>query len=1588
MSHIPSNIETKIPKSFSSNYLNFSTPYDVLTSPRHSDLFSKTKSSHRPNTNGQPSVVLYRKTDKLPHKFDLPFKESGYITDGGIHKKKQRYINSQSPKHTFTSSNTKIKPLMCSKSMRSVKKQPNTHLILMTTCPSVNNISSHNKIFTSISSGMNNKHYVTSPKVKTTSVISSSSNKKLTLSPSNQSNSVKHGGSAKTKMNKKHNSSNSNTHTHTHSNSNKHHPQIQTYRGLKLSSLSPSSSHHQYENEEHKNDKKNLLIQRDIQQLIRDTQPTNNNERLRKEIDRKTLILNDNGVYIKNIEQILKGETPSQSECSRLSVETISNTSKQQQRPTIKQIHLKNKTHNKYITHTNTNTTRPMLSSPSRQVLKPKIDNFEFCHQIHLHQKIKAKSKKQKSNHKISINSSFRECISKPHISGTTSSLIDSKVREVRDSENEYLFSHKKVYKSQENIQKYIKTKRKKELILEENKIQQKNKRILNNYKELYNIGNMRRLMPSKKKKVKHTKHKQHYKYKYMCSNVNLSTIIDEDKLKDEVFKVQNIIYKDDDDIILSSGTTNTNGVIAHNSNNVLSHSNSNTTTGSEQQQQEEMVHGGNNNNNNKNMKNLIKKVKNTIKQNEIVNNKAMMNQLLLNSHETTSDENEQLNEEDLLTSNNNINNNDKQHKHTLHSKSEKTPRSITTSNNVYTNNHIYNTTKHHNTNPTTSKHSSKPNNNNNINKYTTSDVAITKDKNIPSLSHSYTNTNNNQHIDMGIEPRCVLNLVEILKILTQRKVFFFLYELYLNEITIYRYNIAFSYFIAIIKQNAFLAIEEYGTYKTDYNAFIKLFTPFLRQHFTFFVNQCHYRRKVEHLVATLLKRMKLTFLERIYFYGYARVSRNNIIKGICKALTRPYLVSAFETFVYNVNIVNTCSNVNVSGNNYSSGNYSELYYMSFNKNKTYVYESFSSESYSIDPNSEDSPKLHTLFRMVESLAQRRGEEFDGEIDLSVLKENAKERVWKNAAKMKKSESGSGSGKKGEKERSGRFSKDKEMQIEINIEPDIDVYKNNGSGGKQQFSLEQDISVDKEHSNSNIDWVLNVPSESKSKDNTGNNSINSNSNNNTNEKPKLKIITEPHKESLFPTTKQIANNSNSNTTKPKNTSDLIIEELPYDNILSPPPSQPKQQTPPHTNNNNTTTTNIIDSPSSLFTNINLSSLTDIITTELLTTLLSQEITNTKQIIPHKRFNPLPNPNNSLQLSQSGSLTSSSLNNLTPSDKLTSSPKSISTTNIAYINPLTDNTLLAAYSSSSVFNRSIKEKKKEQSLTFYTTYIAPHLISLIKHEIITNYDNILSNISSPLKTNPHELITALVLEDADLLRNNYRLSQTTTTISDILNKQHLLTKFAPINIAIRQQSSHKPQITSTEQARDDMLNSCIIDAAIELINKERKYGDAGEPLPWSSRMRDIQFKYDKAHPHKLAAFIERKLYEMLNDKIGMINDNYEYLSQEQVNVEREGKLIETIKGELKESEAQWANLEIQETQIKLEITDMILDQLYNEVVEILEHIQFNRKRPDLYQFKSIYACEEIPRLSFQITTTGEENENEDDNDIINMEEQLH
>jgi hypothetical protein len=181
----------------------------------------------------------------------------------------------------------------------------------------------------------------------------------------------------------------------------------------------------------------------------------------------------------------------------------------------------------------------------------------------------------------------------------------------------------------------------------------------------------------------------------------------------------------------------------------------------------------------------------------------------------------------------------------------------------------------------------------------------------------------------------------------------------------------------------------------------------------------------------------------------------------------------------------------------------------------------------------------------------------------------------------------------------------------------------------------------------------------------------------------------------------------------------------------------------------------------------------------------------------------------------------------------------------------------------------------------------------------------------------------------------------------------------------------------------MLNNCIIDTAIELINKERLYGESGDPLPWSSRTHDIYFKYDKNNPKKLCDYVCHNLLYMLHNRIGLISENYDFLSGEQLNIEREKRFIKNIHKELDESEYLWKNLEMEETQLKVEVSEMIMEQLYNEIIEILEHVQYSRKRPELYQNKSIYACEEIPKLSFQVTSTENLDSGDDDNEIMNM-----
>jgi hypothetical protein len=385
------------------------------------------------------------------------------------------------------------------------------------------------------------------------------------------------------------------------------------------------------------------------------------------------------------------------------------------------------------------------------------------------------------------------------------------------------------------------------------------------------------------------------------------------------------------------------------------------------------------------------------------------------------------------------------------------------------------------------------------------------------------------------------------------------------------------------------------------------------------------------------------------------------------------------------------------------------------------------------------------------------------------------------------------------------------------------------------------------------------------------------------------------------------------------------------------------------NNNNNNNNNLKKLPEIK----NPEEFSDILTNMIIENLIKTEIkpfSPSEKIVPNKSFkyDILPRSQNT------------SLNNSYISSSCASLDQMSMNTNNSLNDPRIislNESFMSQLSYNSEFNKTIKDKKREQAIGIYVQKIGPKLIELICDEIRKKYNSIYDNISTPLRTNFKEIIIALELKDNEQLKQNYRILKVKKELKDTISREKIINKFGIINKKIRKKYNQD----NIDESFDIFLNLSVIDTAIELINKERIYGEIGEPYTFKSiRTREIMFKYNRNDPKKLVDLVYKSLMEYLNNPIFLIKDSV-------INAD-EKKIIKCFKKDLEENECQWEDMEIVETQSKLEVNELILDQLYNEMIEILEHVQLSRKRPELYQNKSIYACEDIPKLSFQMTTT--------------------
>ncbi len=1090
-------------------------------------------------------------------------------------------------------------------------------------------------------------------------------------------------------------------------------------------------------------------------------------------------------------------------------------------------------------------------------------------------------------------------------------------------------------------------------------------------------------------------------------------------------------------------------------------------------------------------------------------------------------------------------------------------------------------------------------------------------EKDLTSLSHTYnTNSNPNKKIEIKIEPRAVLNLIEIIKFIIQRKIFVILYESYINHALFQQYNIAFSFFVAICKQYPFKKLEEYYNYKTYNYAFRQLFRPFNRKNFKYFLSCFHIKKKVEYLVILLTKMIKFKTMERIFLYGQyfqeddEEKAFKMIILKIMYTLIRPHLLEVFNILknndiqsnknndinkddsevnfnisdddeyinnniinannkilnVNNENIENNNNNENIDNkdikestdnkentnnngnindnisksdndNNNNSNLEEKNIEKSFEKNKenindnsnndinyinknnisdnsidkhrrkndssikmnSFLYESLDSEdksSISVEPNSVDNDKLHQLKMIL--IAKNKNFEngiddnyinFDNDIDLNCEINNfshsskKSEKSLQELINLKSAKNGSktlsdmmeeNSFQKSPSQNSIenlKKSLNNQMDNSKSKEKDSDYFqlkKNYSSSANSIDNKDKNTTLKFEEKDSlkkNEDIKMNNETKDTKEVTDDSNTININTNNKSTKSSGMKtneinsenktngniIQNDKIDNKIDNTQKIIDDNNNQNKKKDNNNTEenkenindenkkkgieieyniprnnlkskllknyKIIEKNDEQNIEIKEINEEKKNNDNEkifkaenkkikiplikiiNDSNDSTSENKYSKEESKeskdskelksknkFNNIygNKDQFTEELVNEIINKILFSEIKSQKiKILPSKKYKfdkflKKTNNNNSSQ-SQNNSLNNScnSAGNFRDSHK----------NNTSGLNHLSlhedlwslNDSLNSNYSVYSVFNKTIKDKKKEHSLNLYFNKICPKLISYLHKEIIKKYPRIYDNISIQKKNISENLMISLVLQDAQMLRSNYKKLCYKENLDKIIDKKEILKNFTSINRKIRQEDN----ITS-DNYYDNMLNECVLETAIELIEKERFYGENGEPLKWSSRTREISFKYGKNDAKKFADYICKNILKIIHNRIGLINDNYSYMNQDEINYEREKRLLDTIKSDLNRNENQWKNLEMEETQLKVESTEMILDQLYNEVIEILEHIQFNRVNPELYQFKSIYACEEIPKLSFQQTTTEDVGVPEgDENDFMNI-----
>jgi len=136
--------------------------------------------------------------------------------------------------------------------------------------------------------------------------------------------------------------------------------------------------------------------------------------------------------------------------------------------------------------------------------------------------------------------------------------------------------------------------------------------------------------------------------------------------------------------------------------------------------------------------------------------------------------------------------------------------------------------------------------------------------------------------------------------------------------------------------------------------------------------------------------------------------------------------------------------------------------------------------------------------------------------------------------------------------------------------------------------------------------------------------------------------------------------------------------------------------------------------------------------------------------------------------------------------------------------------------------------------------------------------------------------------------------------------------------------------------DKIHKIMLLSVTDEILQKFRPYGPRGVPAVWSERTRTLT--EEKVEFEDVVEKTLEEVEELCLFEIGKIATDEMILTNGRVDEElladiREDALGNAISKDIVESEWRWTDYEFEETQVKVDLADMVLDDLTEEILKL-------------------------------------------------------